>query len=323
MVSTTMAMNETSAGSEVHRLVLIHGRERAREMVDARQRPLVDIAAEVLANESQDIGISYTGFCLTSLPHKRLPDDQVWTKRGHRVTLMVEPGRMMLRKRTVLYGVPYGARARMILLFLQSQAVRTGSREIELGRSLSAWMERMGIAWGGETARAIREQAARISACSLKFFWEDEQADGWAAGRIVNSGLRFNVDAQGSLWEDRVTLDETFFKALQDHPVPLLEAAIKQLRDRSMSLDIYVWLAWRLHSLNKPTPVSWTAVHSQFGSGYAKLFHFKPGFTESLAAALAAYPEARVDVDEGGIVLRPSRPPVTPRPTPARLHLIG
>jgi hypothetical protein len=302
-------------GSQVHQLVLIHGRERARELVPAKQRPLIDIAAEVLADEGRTIGISYTGFCLTSLPHKKLPDDQAWTKQGHRVTLMVEPGRMIHRKKTVLYGVPYGARARMILLFLQGQAIRTGSREIELGRSLSDWMQRMGIGWGGETARAIREQAARISACSLKFFWEDDQADSWAAGRIVNSGLRFNNvigdGTQGSFWEDRVVLDETFFKALKEHPVPLQEAAIRELRDRSMSLDIYIWLAWRLHSLAKSTPISWTAVHQQFGSGYAKLFHFKPGFTESLAAALAAYPEAHVDIEEAGIVLHPSRPPVS------------
>jgi hypothetical protein len=210
--------------------------------VDEKHRPLINIAAEVLADESQTIGISYTGFCLTSLPHKRLPDNQAWTKQGHKVTLMVEPGRMMHRKKTILYGVPYGARARMILLFLQRQAILTRSREIELGRSLSDWMQRMGIGWGGETARAIREQAARISACSLKFFWEDDQTDGWAAGRIVNSGLQFNDvlcgGAQGSFWEDRVVLDENFFKALKEHPVPLQEAAIRELRDRSMSLDI-------------------------------------------------------------------------------------
>ena len=184
---------------------------------------------------------------------------------------MVEPGRMMVRKKTQLYGVPYGARARMILLFLQGQAIRTGSREIELGRSLSAWMSRMGIVWGGETARAIRDQAARISACSLKFFWEGDNADGWSAGRIVNSGLRFNdIAADGmqvTLWEDRVVLDEVFFRTLQDHPVPLQEAAIRELRDRSMSLDIYVWLAWRLQHLSKSTPISWSAVQIAPQSG--------------------------------------------------------
>ena len=135
-------MIEGDAAQGVHRLVLVHGRERAREMVSPQQRALVDIAAEVLADEQQRIGISYTGFCLTSLPHKRLPDDAVWEKHGHRVTLMIEPGRMKANGKTLLHGVPFGARARMILLYLQTMAVRTSSREVELGRSMRAWLER-------------------------------------------------------------------------------------------------------------------------------------------------------------------------------------
>jgi hypothetical protein len=31
----------------LHQLVLVHGREQARKMVPAKQRPLIDIAAEV------------------------------------------------------------------------------------------------------------------------------------------------------------------------------------------------------------------------------------------------------------------------------------
>ena len=112
-------------------------------------------------------------------------------------------------------------------------------------------------------------------------------------------------------------LDEVFWKALRDHPVPLLEAAIRQLRDRSMSLDIYVWLAWRCHQLGKPTAISWPAIYSQFGAGFKALKHFKPSFLDALAAAAAAYPEARVDVWEGGIKLHPAKPPV------ARLAAVG
>jgi hypothetical protein len=226
---------------------------------------------------------------------------------------------MKARGKVLTYGVPYGARARMILLYLQTQAVRTGSREVELGRSMRDWMERMGLAVGGETARSLREQAARISACTLKFFWEDDAQEGWARGAIVTSGLRFKVpeDSQGSLWEDRVVLDEVFWKALRDHPVPVLEAAIRQLRDRSMSLDIYVWLAWRCHQLNRPTAISWAAVYAQFGAGFKAMKHFKPSFLEALGAATAAYPEARVEIGEAGITLHPARPPV------ARLTAVG
>jgi hypothetical protein len=48
----------------VHQLVLVHGRERAKELVTPKARSLVDIAAEVMADDTQRIGISYTGFCL-------------------------------------------------------------------------------------------------------------------------------------------------------------------------------------------------------------------------------------------------------------------
>ena len=305
-------MSRSDGANDLHRLVLIHGRERARQMVPEKQRGLIDIAAEVMADDTQRIGISYTGFCLTALPHKRLADNLPWEKKGHRVTLLVEPGRLKHGGKTKLYGVPYGARARMILLYLQTQAIRTNSREVALGRSMRDWMERMGLAIGGETAHALREQAARISACSLKFFWEDSGVDGFERGAIVRSGLRFHAEdsAQGSLWEERVVLDETFYAALRDHPVPLLEAAIRQLRDRSMSLDIYVWLAWRLHRLSKSTAISWPALHAQFGTGFKAVRQFKPRFTEALEAALAAYPESRVDVGDKAITLHPARPPI-------------
>jgi Plasmid encoded RepA protein len=239
---------------------------------------------------------------------------ETWRKAGHKVSLLVEPGTMLVKGREIRYGVPYGARARVILLFLQTQAVKTRSREIQLGRSMYDWMERMCVSVGGETARALKEQAARISACSLKFFWENGTDEGWAAGRIVASGLRFNAkaSAQGRLWDDCVLLDEAFYKALEDHSVPLQEAAIRELHDRSMSLDLYVWLAWRLHVLSKPVSVSWPALYGQFGAGYSKISHFKPRFTEALAAAVAAYPQCKVAVDaESGLTLHPSPPPVS------------
>ena len=40
----------------------------------------------------------------------------------------------------------------------------------------------MGLTWGGETGKALREQANRIATCSLKFYWEGDTADGWTKG---------------------------------------------------------------------------------------------------------------------------------------------
>ncbi len=61
-------------------------------------------------------------------------------------------------------------------------------------------------------------------------------------------------------------LDEVFYDALRKHPVPLREAALRELADRSGSLDLYIWLAYRLHTLKRPTPLRWAALQEQFGT---------------------------------------------------------
>jgi hypothetical protein len=47
----------------------------------------------------------------------------------------------------------------------------------------------MGLTYGGGVGAMLREQATRIAACSLKFFWEEDGADGWTKGGFVRSGL--------------------------------------------------------------------------------------------------------------------------------------
>ena len=76
-----------------------------------------------------------------------------------------------------------------------------------------------------------------------------------------------------------------------------------------------MWLAYRLHALDRPTPVSWATLHRQFGANTRLLKHFRPRAVRDLRHALAVYPEARVELAEAGLVLHPSPPPVAPRPS--------
>jgi len=105
-------------------------------------------------------------------------------------------------------------------------------------------------------------------------------------------------------------IEKEFYRALQNHPVPLSEAALRAIGPRSMVLDIYIWLAYRLHALKGDTDVSWPSLFAQFGAGYGRLRDFRTNFIGGLELALAVYPEARVGIGEKGIALRPSRPAV-------------
>jgi hypothetical protein len=159
----------------------------------------------------------------------------------------------------------------------------------------------------------VREQAERISRCRLSF-----HSAGRGGSVLVNQNIvdvAMFVDEtpdprQGSLFVETARLGETFFQQLKQHAVPLDETAIRHIRNSSMALDVYCWLAYRLHSLSAPRSISWAALAGQFGAGIKLRKHFKPAFTESLLLAQAVYRDARVEVNENGLMLKPSPPPV-------------
>jgi hypothetical protein len=302
----------------VHDFLETKGKQQA--LLSGLDRREIEAAAAYMADEDSGIGFLYSGWCQAALPHRRLPDEQGWQITGERVTLIVEPGmKAGTAGKPVHVGVPYGSRARLILLYLQSESLRTGSREVELGKSLRGWLVRLGIPVGGKSVDAVREQAERISRCKLTFEVKAGASKGLMNQTIVDTALFLDLDdeTQGSLFVERARLSEGFFEQLKRHPVPLEEAAIKALNNNSMALDIYAWLAYRLHALKSPTPVSWRALRPQFGMGFGRMDNFRARYLDNLKLALAVYPAAKVDVDETGLVLHPSRPPVSPKARPA------
>jgi hypothetical protein len=296
--------------AEIHQLIVQHGIDAARKTAETRhQRAIIEAAYQVLSEDAEKMGFTYSGFALTSLPHK-LPTETVWRREGHQVTMLMQSG-MDRQGRTV--GLPFGSYARFILLFLQSEAVRSQNREIELGRSMHSWMRSMGLSAGGRNYRLVTEQSRRISHCRLQFFADKQGRELMSHGGFVDGAITLmgmEDGAQQSLWQDKVLLNEAFYRALLEHPVPVSEAALRAIGPRSMVIDVYVWLAYRLHSLRRDTEIGWAALYAQFGSGFARLRAFRQHFIESLDLAMAAYPEARVSIEDKGITLRPSRPAI-------------
>lgn len=298
----------------VHQILEDYG--KAAALAADMDRRVVEAAANYMADDDGAVRFIYSGWAQAALPHKRLNDDQVWQISSEKVKLIVEPGRRPTDNgEPIFVGVPYGSRARLILLYLQTEALRTNSREVELGRSLRAWLGRLGISVGGKSIRDVREQAERISRCRLTFHVQNGNRSGLINQSIVDNAMFVDngENGQSSMFLDTAKLSETFFEQLKKHPVPIEEAAIRAINNNSMALDIYCWLAYRLHVLPNARAVSWKALMGQFGGGYREIFHFKPRFLDNLALACAVYRDAKVEIDERGLLLQPSRPPVAPR----------
>ncbi|WP_264820590.1 replication protein RepA, partial [Acetobacter pomorum] len=252
---------------QIHSLLDRFGVEEMRRLAsleDKTQRLCVEAAHEVMSDEDQAIGIAHAGFAMAALPHKKI-SESIWRREGGSIQLLVESG---LDKENKAVGVPFGAMARLILLYLQTQAVRTRSREVELGSSMNAWLKAMGVSVGGKTYIAVRDQANRISRCRLTFTRTNAGAEIITNGAFVRDAIMPIESENGnqlSFWKEAVRLDEGFYESLIEHPLPLREIAIRQISNKSKAIDIYIWLAYRLHVLNDPLTLSWNTLKNQFG----------------------------------------------------------
>jgi hypothetical protein len=274
---------------------------------------------------AEDLSFLHSGLCQTCLPHSRPADDRnVWRRTSGRFSLIVTPGVVEDWNSTgsasagdgVRYvGVPYGSRARLIMIHLQTEGVK--GRTVSLGRSLSAFLRSLGLPVSGGprgSINAIREQSLRIARCGITMQWSNVETDGSqrtviSDTRIVD-GLELWHSARGDEWSGTVELSERFQAHLKEHAVPLDKRGIAHLSGNSLGLDLYALLAYRLPRLNRDLHLRWAALQSQIGSNEKADFSLAQRIRQVMPDVLTAYPHANVDFTAHGLLLKPSSPAV-------------
>ena len=277
--------------------------------------------------EDEDISILYqhSVLCQTSMPYRNPGDDiRLWERMNGIVHLEIQAGRALNPETSkfVDVGLPFGPKPRLVLYHLNAEAIRTRSPVIELEDSLTAFVRRtLGLDAGGRNIRPSRSnspgspQPTSASAPSRRATPSPSRAP---SSRGSNSGRRDT--RQLVLWPTTIQFSDKYFQSLVNHAVPLNEMAVARLAHSAMALDIYAWLAQRLHRVKprKPAIVPWVSLHAQFGQGYGRICDFKREFRDQLRAVKAVYPEARLSEDGKGLHLSNSRPPIAQRLLPLK-----
>lgn len=70
--------------------------------------------------------------------------------------------------------LPYGTRPRLVLFHVCSEAIRRKSPEVEVERSASGFLDRLGIAKGGESMAAFKRQMLALAACRMQIGYRTE-----------------------------------------------------------------------------------------------------------------------------------------------------
>lgn len=322
------------------RLAAIQKRAAAKAKAEGKaatvtpiKRRMIESSVEIMGQPvPDDFLYQHTLFCQTVLPYRDPGQVRTWERAQGDTRLLLEAGKIYDQRADEYkpVGLPFGPAARLIMCHLNTEALRRGSPLIEVEGSMTAFVRRLqGFEPNGAQIRRFKDQVARLSAALIRMV-------------LVREAGAFQINAtvidKFELWKDKseegqgtfpsiIELSPRYFESLQNHAVPLDERAIAAIAHNPMALDVYCWMAQRLHRVDPKRGqfLAWTNLHEQFGQGYNRVRAFRAAFLNVLKLVKAQYPAAKFGTDQGGMMLFNSPPPVqrravlvgAPEPSPA------
>ena len=202
---------------------------------------------------------------LCSLPRTDPRDRKEYVRRNGPYALVMIAGG--------LNKLPYGNIPRLLLAWLCTEAVRTRSRDLILGRSLSQFMTKLDLHYDGGGPRGIRtllrNQMDRLFHTQISLIYEHDQGRATVSSLIADrTDLWWDTKRpdQTALWDSTIRLGENFFEEILQHPVPINMNVLNALKRSSLGLDLYLWLLYRTWALKAPLKLSWRQLYRQFGA---------------------------------------------------------
>ncbi len=307
-VSIVRAPDSLSSDKDSHTLSTINKR-------------LARSSFEISMDDPENITYQHSVLCQTGLPYRNPGNDiRKWERTQGRATLLINAGEILNPKTQKFdnVGLPFGPKPRLILAHLNSEALKKSSSVIDVGSSLTSFVKRIGLDTCGKDIKAIKNHLSRLSCSTVRLgYVENYQAVQVNTQIVTAFNLWFEKDErQRVFWPSTIKLSQEYFNSLMAHAVPLDERAVSSLSHSAMALDIYAWLAQRLHRISPKKPqqfVTWAAIKEQFGWHYGRMDNFKRAFRKTLATVLSQYKDAKLYQNDKGLTLCHSPTPVKSR----------
>lgn len=292
---------------------------------DQRRRDAVRLVIETEPVGPENIQHIHSVLALCGLPYRDPGETREFFREYGRNTLSILAGRIKnpVSGQMELQGLPYGPKARLVLLHLCTEAVRQRSPTIEVADSLSGFMREMGFAvTGGErgTIRQFKEQLNRLAACTLQIgLWDGQSRSSTLTMPPFRKLDLWRPEGQGVAWSKTVQFHQDFYENLVKHALPVDIRAARAFAGSARKLDLLFWVGYRLRALQRPLRLSWDSLHKQFGGENGALRSFRQAFRADVAHLCEVFPKLPISLDEAGMQLQPADPgALLVPPKPAR-----
>jgi hypothetical protein len=246
-------------------------------------------------------------FCQIYFPHNDPGEERVVRRENGNLAIKLTAGEIIMPgwgKNDIQLGLPWGPKARVILMHLNQIALLTHNPVIDVEKNIRSFVRLvLKEASYGRNNDRIKEQLGRLANTHLQITRKKDGSEDHfhtVDGKFVR-GCEMWIQGK-VIWPVQILLSADYFQDLNAHAVPLVENHIRALSHNALALDVYSWLAHRLHRIppNRPQQISWLRLHAQFGHRYSRLNNFRRDFSEVLKMVMRLYKKARVEEGERG-----------------------
>ena len=278
-------------------------------------------ATEILTNED----IAYVPAIMTQVffPQKPLPETENTFETQHgKASVLIQSGILVDPKEEdhIVYEkqqVPSGSKARIILPYIVSTAIRNQQQEVDMGHSLRKFMESVGMPISGQNAKEITAQVKNIAAAWIYFsYWGEKRIS--MRKEFIASTVDFWIDKderQTTLWNPTMELGDNFYNLIQVTNMPFNMHHVVQLQRSPRRMDLYLFLCNRTPRIQpgKPAHIPLGALQRIFAPDIESPRHFKARLKEDLKAILKVYPRFRIEIKGDMMTLWKSPSPIPPK----------
>lgn len=254
---------------------------------------------------------------LCSLPYTRQPlEVREWNRTQGKMNLSITAGKLTnpTDGKWVDQPLPYGSRARLLLLHTCSEAIRQNSPTIEIEDTLCGFIRTMGFPVSGGkngTINSFKQQINALAACTMHIgLWDGSRSKTINTQPFTSLSVEmFSASPnQRVLWPSTLTLSQEFFNTLTKHALPINIHAARAFANSPRKLDMLFWLGYRLHNLKGPVAIPWDKLAEQWGSNYTRFANFKRDFAQEIAEIKEVFRKLPVSVNENGCTIQPGSP---------------
>lgn len=141
-------------------------------------RRVIETSNDIVQDSPEQTDFLHAILCQVGMPRSATRDRHFERANGSAM-MRLEAGAMYDGKRFVEQPLPYGAKPRLMMVHIGSQAVRTRVPEIEIGHSTREFMQELGLDTNGQSYTGIKKQINALAHCRMSL--------GWKTGNRVNT----------------------------------------------------------------------------------------------------------------------------------------